>query len=232
LRLADTKKTIAMPARLLSLLLAALFFSCTIYAQQKLPYADDMEKFRKADSMQVPKENTILFVGSSSFTKWTDVQDYFPAYPIINRGFGGSRLLDVIMYANKVIFPYYPKQIVIYCGENDIAYIDTVSAHTVANRFTTLFDMVRSVWDSVPIAFVSIKPSPSREKFRPVVIEANKLIKIFLASKKNTAFIDVYSKMLAADGKPMPDIFIEDRLHMNAKGYAIWQKEIEPYLLK
>ncbi len=231
LRLTDTKKTITMLARSLSLFLCVAFFTCSLYAQQP-PYAEDMQKFRQADSMHMPKENAILFVGSSSFTKWTDVQDYFPSYPITNRGFGGSRLLDVIMYANNVIFPYHPKQIVIYCGENDIAYIDTVSAQTVANRFTTLFDMIRSVWDSVPVAFVSIKPSPSREKFRPVVIEANKLIKSFLASKKNTAFIDVYSKMLTPGGKPMPDIFIEDKLHMNAKGYAIWQKAIEPYLIK
>lgn len=232
MRLTDTKKTIAMLARHLLLFSCVLFLTCTIYAQQALPYANDMEQFRKADSMQMPKENAILFVGSSSFTKWTDVQQYFPDYPIINRGFGGSRLLDVIMYANQVIFPYHPKQIVIYCGENDIAYSDTVSAQTVANRFTTLFDMVRSVWDSVPIAFVSIKPSPSRDKFRPVVIEANKIIKNFLARKQHADFIDVYSKMLAPDGNPMPDIFIEDRLHMNAKGYAIWQKAIEPYLLK
>lgn len=231
MRLADTKKTIPMLARLLTLLCTFLF-CCTLNAQQKLPYAEDMLKFHVADSMHMPKENAILFAGSSSFTKWTDVQSYFPAYPIINRGFGGSTLLDVIMHANDVIFQYHPKQIVIYCGENDLAYTDTVSAQTVANRFTTLFDMIRSVWNTIPVAFVSIKPSPSREKIQPEVVEANKLIKAFLASKKNTAFIDVYSKMLTADGKMMPEIYVEDKLHMNRKGYAIWQKEIEPYLVK
>ncbi|CAN5680939.1 SGNH/GDSL hydrolase family protein [soil metagenome] len=221
-----------MLAKSLSLLSGLLFFACTITAQQKLPYAEDMQKFRMADRMQPPKENAILFAGSSSFTKWTDVQDYFPAYPIINRGFGGSRLLDVIMYANNVIFRYHPKQIVIYCGENDLAYIDTVSAQTVANRFSTLFDIIRSVWDTIPVAFVSIKPSPSRERLMPKMITANKLIKDFLATKKNAAFIDVFSKMLTADGKLMPEIYVEDKLHMNAKGYAIWQKVIEPYLIK
>jgi lysophospholipase L1-like esterase len=233
LRLTDTKNDAMIKlARLLTiyLLTTLLFFSAN--AQGSLPFSEDIHKFRSADSVQMPKENAILFVGSSSFTKWTDVQDYFPAYPIINRGFGGSRLLDVIMYADDVIFPYHPKQIVIYCGENDLAYIDTVSAQTVANRFTTLFDIVRSVWDSVPIAFVSIKPSPSREKLMPKMVQANRLVKKFLATKKNTVFIDVYSKMLTADGKLMPEIYVEDELHMNAKGYAIWQKAIEPYLMK
>ena len=214
------------------ILLCLILFVTHFLHAQSLPFADEIKKFRQADSVQMPPQHAILFVGSSSFTKWTDVQQYFPAHKIINRGFGGSRLLDVIMYADDVIFPYQPKQIIVYCGENDIAYNDTVSAQTVTNRFVTLFEIVRSIWDTVPVAFVSIKPSPSRDKFRPVVVEANKLIKNFLASKSNTAFIDVYSKMLAADGNPMPDIFIEDRLHMNAKGYAIWQKAIEPYLLK
>ncbi|MBG9375302.1 G-D-S-L family lipolytic protein [Panacibacter sp. DH6] len=219
-----------MPVRFI-LFICLLFTGCFSYAQA-LPFADEINKFRHTDSIQPPAQNEILFVGSSSFTKWTDIQQYFPAHKIINRGFGGSRLLDVIMYADDVIFPYHPKQIVIYCGENDIAYVDTVSAQTVANRFITLFEIVRSVWDTVPIAFVSIKPSPSRDKFRPVVVDANNLIKNFLGAKKAAAFIDVYSKMLAADGNPMPDIFIEDRLHMNAKGYAIWQQAIEPYLVK
>jgi len=221
-----------MPARFISLLLFTFFFTCTLYAQQSLPFADDIQKFRKADSIQMPQQDAILFVGSSSFTKWTDVQRYFPSYTIINRGFGGSRLLDVIMYADDVIFPYHPKQIVIYCGENDLAYVDTVSAITVANRFAVLFDMIRSVWDSIPIAFISVKPSPSREKLMPKMIETNKLIKNFLATKQQTAFIDVYSKMLTADGKLRPELYIEDKLHMNAEGYAIWQKAIEPYLVK
>ena len=98
-----------------------------------LPYYPEIQAFKKQDSIQMPAKNQILFVGSSSFTKWTDVQNYFPNYPIINRGFGGSTLLDVMMYADQVILPYAPKQIVIYCGENDLAYSDTVSAKTVAS---------------------------------------------------------------------------------------------------
>lgn len=221
-----------MLAKTLASLLIAFFCSVTIFAQESLPFAGEIQKFRHADSIQMPPKNEILFVGSSSFTKWTDVQNYFPSYPIINRGFGGSTLLDVTMYADDVIFPYHPKQIVIYCGENDLAYVDTVSAQTVANRFITLFDIIRHVWNEIPIDFISIKPSPSREKLMPKMIETNMLIKNFLATKKNAAFIDVYSRMLTADGKLMPEIYIEDKLHMNAKGYTIWQKEIEPFLVK
>jgi lysophospholipase L1-like esterase len=82
------------------------------------------------------------------------------------------------------------------------------------------------------IVFVSIKPSPSRRHLMKKMDAANKMIKRFLAKKPNTGFVDVYHKMLKPDGKPIDDIFLEDKLHMNAKGYAIWQKAIQPYLLK
>jgi len=131
---------------------------------QKAPFYDDIQAFKKQDSIKPPQKHAILFVGSSSFTKWTDVQSYFPGYTILNRGFGGSTLTDVIRYANDIIFPYDPKEIVIYCGENDIAYSDTVSAETVFNRFQALYNMIRVKYKTIPVVYISIKPSPSRRK--------------------------------------------------------------------
>lgn len=196
------------------------------------PFWDDIQNFKRQDSIHFPEKNQILFVGSSSFTKWTDVQDYFPDYKIINRGFGGSSLQDVIRYADKIIFPYHPKQIVIYCGENDLAASDTVTSQMVFTRFKQLFKLVRSKISNVPVVFISIKPSPSRQHLMPKMLAANSLIKKYLRENKRTAFVDVYPKMLNAYGNPIDNIFIEDKLHMNAKGYAIWKKAIKPYLLK
>lgn len=201
-------------------------------AQQNPPFYNEIQQFKKQDSVKPPPKNAILFTGSSSFQKWHDVQSYFPDETIINRGFGGSQLTDVIYYANNVIIPYQPRQVVIYCGDNDLAASDTVTATTVFERFVTLFNIIRKAIPMEPVMYVSIKPSPSREKLMPKMIAANKLIKDFLQTKKYTVFIDVYHKMLDADGKPMKDIFLEDNLHMNAKGYQIWQKEMEPYLIK
>src|SRR5258708_14339638 len=130
--------------------------------EQKPPFWNDIRDFKKQDSIQLPSQHAILLVGSSSFTKWKDVQDYFPGYTIINRGFGGSSLPDVIRYANDIIFPYHPKQIVIYCGENDLAASDTVTGEMVFRRFTTLFNLIRKKLPNVPVVFISLKPSPSR----------------------------------------------------------------------
>src|SRR6476469_6829976 len=112
---------------LLFLLLSTVVFDTAI-AQ---PFSEDIAVFKKQDSIHFPRRNAILFIGSSSFTKWKDVQNYFPQYPIINRGFGGLTLTDVIRYANDIIFPYHPKEIVIYCGENDFAASDSTSAEMV-----------------------------------------------------------------------------------------------------
>jgi lysophospholipase L1-like esterase len=199
---------------------------------QPAPFHADIQRFKTQDSIHFPPKSAILFVGSSSFTKWTDVQNYFPGYTIINRGFGGSSLPHLIRYAEDIIFPYAPRQVVIYCGDNDLAASDTVSAQIVLNRFRQLFVLIREKLPAVSIAFVSIKPSPSRQRLMPKMREANLLIKKYLKQKKNTAFIDVYHKMLNKDGTPLEDIFLEDKLHMNAKGYAIWQKVMQPYLLK
>ena len=195
------------------------------------PFWNDIQNFKKQDSVSFPPKNAILLIGSSSFTKWTDVQDYFPGYTIINRGFGGSTLLDEIRYVNDIVFPYQPKQIIIYCGENDLASSDTVTASMVLDRFKQLFQMIRDKSEA-PIAYISMKPSPSRRHLFPKMREGNQLIKDFLATQKNTAFIDVHQKMLDLTGEPLPEIFLDDSLHMNAKGYAIWKKEMEPYMQK
>jgi len=204
----------------------------SVKAQQP-PFYNDIQKFKTQDSINPPLQHAILFVGSSSFTKWKDVQDYFPGYPIINRGFGGSTLPDLIRYASDVIYPYHPKEIIIYCGENDFPADSVTTAQTVFNRFKTLYGMIRkNLSDDVKVVYVSLKPSPSRRQYWPKMIEANKMIKDYINAQKNASFVDVYQPMLNENKQPKPEIFLSDSLHMNAKGYAIWQKELQPYLIK
>lgn len=211
-----------------------LFVVLVTNAQNKepFPFWNEVQKFKTADSAAFPVANQVLFIGSSSFTMWKDVQTYFPDRKILNRAFGGSTLADVIRYRYDVIFPYQPKQIVIYCGENDFASSDTVTVELVMQRFTTLFNYIRAKYKNVPVAYVSMKPSPSRVHLLDKYKEANQKIKSFLSTKPNTKFVDVYSAMLNENGEPMPDIFLKDNLHMNAKGYAIWKTKLEKVLLK
>ena len=201
-------------------------------AHQPPPFWNEIAEFKRQDSLQRPPSGGILFVGSSSFRKWTNVQNYFPGYPIINRGFGGSAFPDLIRYAGDIIFPYHPRQIVIYCGDNDLAASDSVTATMVYNRFVRLYNLIRSRLKDVDIVYVSIKPSPSRQKLMPRMEETNDMIRNFMASYSHATFVDVYHAMLTPQGLPMDDLFIGDKLHMNEKGYKIWQQILLPYLDK
>ena len=214
---------------ILLLLICSVFFSGSCLAQA---FAEDIKQFKEEDQRHPPPDQAILFVGSSSFTKWKDVGNYFPGYFIINRGFGGSTLPDVIRYAGDIIYPYHPKQVVIYCGENDLAFSDAITADTVFERFRVLFDLIRSHLPGENIMYISMKPSPSRVRLKEKMEKANLLIQTYLSLNRNTEFIDVYHLMFNADHTVMSDIFLGDSLHMNARGYAIWQKAILPYLLK
>lgn len=203
------------------------------FAQEnEYPYAQDIKKFKENDRQNLPPKGAILFVGSSSFTKWQDVQDYFPGYTIINRGFGGSTIADQIHYINDIVFPYAPKQIVMYCGENDLAYSDTITAKTVAGRFKKWFHMVRSKMPDVKITYISMKPSPSRWNLAEKFKEGNRLIREFIVKQENTSYVNVWDDMLYKEMRPKSSIFLNDSLHMNKKGYDIWQKDIKPELIK
>lgn len=211
----------------LSILLLLLTTFLFVKAQQA-PFYNEIQNFKKQDSIQFPPKKAILFVGSSTFTNWKDVKDYFPKHVIINRGFGGSSLPHVISYAADVIFPYDPKQIVIYCGEND--FTGGATAQVVVDRVKELIELIRSKYPKIPLAYISIKPSPSREKYIPQMVEANQMIAKMVKKMKKVKFINTYNAMFNPDGTIMTDIFLKDNLHMNAKGYAIWQKIMEPYL--
>lgn len=220
------------PHRRLCLLFAMCLLGFGHSCAQKAPFADDIQAFKAADSASMPPKNAIVFVGSSSFRMWTTVQQDFRMHQVINRGFGGSSLPDVIRYADRIIFPYQPAQVVIYGGDNDLASSDTVTAQTVFDRFQQLFSMIRKELPEAAIAFVSIKPSPSRAHLLTKVIASNEMIKNFLGKQSKSAYIDVFSAMVDQQGNPNPDLFVDDQLHMNQKGYAIWVQVIGPHLVK
>lgn len=203
-------------------------FSFTLSAQPG-PFWKEIQAFKKADSIQMPERNAIVFVGSSSFRMWKDLQADFPDHKVINRGFGGSSLPHVIAYADEIVIPYKPKQVVIYCGDNDFM-TDSVTSALVVNRFRQLFHLLREKLPRAEIIYVSIKPSPSRQHLMPEMAAANEAIRDFIESQRKATFVNIWDPMLDANGAPRKELFLQDMLHMNAKGYAIWQKAIEPHL--
>lgn len=199
-------------------------------AQNKPAFWDDVQTIKKYDQMYKPPVNPILFIGSSSIRKWDTLTQDFAAYNALNRGIGGAVTNDITRYLNDIVFPYQPRQIIIYVGENDLP-DEKTTADSVLNRTVRLYKAIREKLPNIPIAYISIKPSPSRDQFRQKAIESNLLIQKFIAGEKNTRFINIYPLMMAKDGKLRPELFVEDMLHMNATGYEIWKKAVQPYLI-
>jgi lysophospholipase L1-like esterase len=201
--------------------------SLVLYAQEP-PFWKEIQSFKTSDSLQPPPEQAIVFVGSSSFKMWKNLDQYFPEHAVINRGFGGSSLPHVIDYVDEIVIPYNPKQVVIYCGENDFM-SDTVTSDIVVRRFKNLFEILRK-HTRAEIIFLSMKPSPSRQHLMPQIAAANNSIKQFLKKKRMATYVDIWAPMLDANGSPRKELFLKDMLHMNESGYAIWQKALEPHL--
>jgi lysophospholipase L1-like esterase len=140
---------------------------------------------------------------------------------IVNRAFGGATLLDMIRYKDENLLNYHPSKIVLYCGENDVASSDKAAGKEVFKRFKIVYNLIRKQYPNVPFVYVSIKPSILRWSMKDRMIDANQRIRSFLNHKKKTTFINIWDAMLE-NGEPKKDIFREDKLHMNKKGYAIW----------
>jgi lysophospholipase L1-like esterase len=209
----------------------ALFFifSSLVPSAQDRPFWNAIEDFKTQDSIEAPPKKAIVFVGSSSFRMWKDLDADFPDHAVINRGFGGSSLPHVIGYANEIIFPYKPRQVVIYCGENDFMG-SGITSEIVTDRFKELFSLLRKENRRTRIVFVSIKPSPSRQHLMDEMAAANAAIREFLEAKRRTAFVNIWDAMLDKNGTPRKELFLEDMLHMNEEGYDIWQEKIAPHL--
>ena len=188
----------------------------------------DIQKFEAADKANPPKSGAIVFIGSSSIEHWKDIANDFPDKRVLNRGFGGSRIADSTYYAGRIILPYKPSMIVFYAGDNDIA--DGHTAQQVFDDYVAFVARVRTDLPATPIAYISIKPSPSRVKLLPVMTEANGKIRVYAAAHPHLIYIDVASKMLDAGGQPRAELFVEDRLHMNRAGYDLWRGIIAPFL--
>lgn len=218
-----------MKAKLI-LLFLTICIGTHLHAQTGFPFDNEIRDFKHQDSLKFPPRNGILFIGSSSIRKWTDLEQRFPNESIIRRGVGGCELWQIVdYYTPYILLPYQPRKIFIYAGENDIAAGKT--GKFVFEEFQKLWETINKKLPRATIYFMSVKPSPSRVKFIGEVNIANGLIRNYLKNKKNSIFIDV-STVLYTPGSTTVDnsLFESDLLHLNSKGYDKWQKVLEPFV--
>lgn len=183
--------------------------------------------FEQKDRQSPPPKNGILFVGSSSIRMWNTTNS-FPTLTTINRGFGGSYLSDVARFAGRIVTPYNPRLIVVYAGGNDIAGKRT--AGQVFAAYKDFVAAVRKVLPKTPIIYIAMAPNPKRWLLYPEMQKADALIRDFAAKGDHLRFLDFGPQMLGADGQPRPELFLKDKLHLNAEGYKLWNSLLAPHL--
>lgn len=175
-----------------------------------------------------PPSNPIVFYGSSSIRLWKTLQQDFPGYQVLNCGFGGSRLTDCVKFAPRLVLRLKPAAVIIYAGDNDLAL--GTAPEKVFNSFQQLFRILRSDLPNVPIAFLSVKPSPARMKYFKNIRRFNEMVDIYLEHKPDTEYIDVCSNMLGPDEQPITSFFVGDQIHLSSAGYQILRKDVGDFL--
>jgi lysophospholipase L1-like esterase len=193
-------------------------------------WENEIASFEKSDAAKPPAKGGIVFVGSSSIRMWKTLAQDFPEHRVLNRGFGGSEIADSVFYADRIVIPYAPKQVVLYAGGNDIH--GGKAPEQVIADFKAFVEKVRAKLPETEIDYISIAGNPSRWAEVEKVKMVNGTIEAWIKEQPRMKFINVFPAMLGADGLPKPDIFLEDRLHMNAAGYAIWKEIVGPLLLR
>jgi len=193
-------------------------------------WAKQVAAYDAADAAHPPAEGGVVFAGSSTIRMWKDLAKAFAPMPVIGRGIGGSHISDQIYWAKRLVLGYRPSQVVFYAGDNDVA--AGKKAGRVLADFRRFVALVHKDLPKAWVHFLAIKPSVKREALWPEMAKANRLIAEFAETEPHVTFIDVAAPMLDAAGRPRPDLFIADGLHMNAKGYALWTPLVKAALAK
>jgi len=209
-----------------SILLAGFLASCNVSrkytAEATKNWEKDILKFEQQDKSEKDPANAILFAGSSSIRLWSTLKEDVAPYPVIQRGFGGSKFSDLAVYAKRIIYPHQFKALVIF-EANDITGSKTDKTPAEVDKlFRNIVKTVRKKYADQPIFLFEITPTKSRWAVWPTVKQTNQMLKETCSKLHNTYFIETASAYLNKDGVPRNELFIKDMLHQNHEGYIIW----------
>lgn len=217
------------------LLLAALLAGCAAAPEPPaVPAGEDPARWAGEIAASVAArpelEHPVVFYGSSSIRLWSTLAEDMAPLPVVNHGFGGSRIFDAVFWLDTVLEGLEPRALVVFSGTNDLAGDAPREPAWIADRFDELVARLRALGHDAPLVYVAVSPTPSRERHLERVLETNRLIRERCARDPSLWFVDTASGLLDGEGRPDPRWFVGDRLHLNADGYAAWTARIRPAL--
>lgn len=193
-------------------------------------WAEDISALEKKTAGLYPPGEGIVFIGSSSIRFWSTLAEDMAPLPVIKHGFGGAKLNDVVVYAQRLVNAYRPRAVVVFAGTNDIDPNASKEPEVLVESYRKFVAAVRADQPEVPILYIGITPSPLRWSVWDIAVETNRLIGRYSLSDPNLHFIDTSPGLLGKNGEPIREHYIFDGLHLSESGYAAWTSIIRPRL--
>jgi lysophospholipase L1-like esterase len=188
----------------------------------------EISAFERSDAANPPPKHGIVFIGSSTIRFWTTLAQDYPGQPVINRGFGGSEIVDSTHFADRILFPYEPAKVFFRAGGNDLWAGKTVDQ--VFGDFKDFSETVHAHLPAAKIYYISWSPSVARWREHDQEKQLNSLVAGYIAGKPWLQYIETYDLPLGPDGQPMRKLFRADGLHFNAAGYRLLVERVRPFV--
>jgi hypothetical protein len=217
------------------LLFSLVILACSpLKKYQSLPevraWENDIKSFEQLDKSLSYSDKSVLFAGSSSIRLWSSLEKDMAPYPVIQRGFGGSKMSDLAVYASRIIDPHPCRAIVIFVANDITGSKEDKRPEEVASLFRSVLKTIRKTHPETPVFWIEITPTPSRWQVWSSIQKANEMIRDICINHKNTYFIKTDFAFLNEKGVPKDDLFRDDKLHLTEKGYAVWTEIIKKEL--
>lgn len=189
-----------------------------------------MRGFALEDEIADWPRGAIVATGSSSMRFWDHrIHEDLAPLTIISRGFGGSNMNDLLYFLDELVLKHAPRAVMIYEGDNDVA--QGVPVSQILSRFESAIVRIHAADPETRVYLLSVKPSILRAAMWPEMLQVNAGLQRLAGANDNVHYIDVATPMMKDDGNVREDLFVQDGLHMNQKGYDIWRNVVAPVLV-
>ena len=216
-----------------SFTMAAILLAASSAAQAQEPdlqarFESKVQEYEAGDRITVPPRGAVLFAGDSQFYRWKTIHEDLGGYTLVNRGIDSFQLPDLLRYFDRLVLPYRPRLIVLHVGGNDVHNGRTPAQ--VLGDFQAFVARVRATLPGVRVVYSSITPGPGRWDEAPQRVVTNQVLRDYIATQPDLAFVDLWNAMLTPAGGPREDLWVADRVHPNHAGYLIRVKLTAPLL--
>lgn len=209
------------------------FFGCSplkIYEDKKNVFENEVQKLQGLTDYET-LDDYILFVGSSSIRRWSKIQEQMQPFEAVKRGYGGAHFYDLIFFTERLVAPHQKAKALVCFVANDISGKDKdLKPNEVFRLFKFFIRQVHRLHPELPIYFIEITPTPRRWKVWEQISKVNRKVEQYSTNYPKINYVSTQSHFLGSNGRPIPDLFVKDSLHLSNKAYRLWSEIIKDHL--